>query len=653
MNWTILGIDPTKDKKVITAAYREKLSHTNPEDKPEEFKALRAAYEDALVLADQEEEPPVRDESPVGLWMERIRALYDDFVRRIRPECWAELLAEDICVALDTRSLAEEALLRFLTQDFYIPQSVWQILDKTFSWMERREELYESCSGDFVDYVVMNGIRYPENLPYELFVPGKNGKDCDEYRRLYYRACQTSAEETAPLLEQMAALSESHPYGELLVCHRIIENGETEKGRENLRMLAEAYPQDARLQLEWAAQCMNLADWTEGETYTRRALGLRPNSVQAKQMLANCLANQKRYEDAKELMFQLMDAAGGDQKRIQELRNIMQGWNEELIQAWEIQLQTEPQNMEIRVKLAWCYLQNDRYDDALRLCRSVDPNYKDPYEYYNLYAKVTYALGEYADALMHLERLEELLRTMEQDGSEKTAARISSLPEKLQVQGSCLISMGRSEEAIQKYEQALKMAPKDPEVLTHMGRLLCSIGDYDRATGIFETLTDILPEAYHGFFLLSRALFELGRDRDAFEAINRALEREGGDLGVYLLKMRILLRNGAWEAVRSTLDFLYQHGVTDEINTLWCEAQLLEQGEDNREKALELYRHIAARMENGETLDEASKLYFRLLVREAEHLDAGKSEDRARMLELAEKGLSYNADDFACLDYKA
>ena len=55
MDWFILGIEPTKDKKAITAAYRQKLRQTNPEDKPEEFKALRAAYEEALALAEKED----------------------------------------------------------------------------------------------------------------------------------------------------------------------------------------------------------------------------------------------------------------------------------------------------------------------------------------------------------------------------------------------------------------------------------------------------------------------------------------------------------------------------------------------------------------------------------------------------------------------
>lgn len=653
MNWKLLGIEPTKDKKTITAAYRAQLAHTNPEDKPEAFKELRSAYEEALALAEQESAALARDESPVGLWMERIRELYADFARRIQPECWEELLSDDVCMALDTRPLAEEALLNFLMQDFYIPQGVWQTLDRAFSWLERREELRESYRSDFIDYAVLNGIRYPANLPYELFVPGINGNDCDEYRRLYYRTGQSTPTELPPILEQMNQLSERHPYGELLNCSVLMENGKTEQALEGYRVLAESYPRDAKIQLEWAAQCMKMESWAEGESYIRRVLALRPDAAQAKQMLATCLAGQGRYAEAKKLVFRLMDDAGGDQKRISELRQIIQGWNGALIQTLEAQVETEPENMELRVKLAWCYLQNDRDGDALRLCRTIDSGYKDPYDYHNLYAKTAYAMGDYAAAFSHLQETENILKVMEPDGTDETARRIASLPEQLQMQGSCLINLDRSEEAIGKYEQALELAPDNPEVLTHMGRLLCFVGDHSRAAEIFKKLTNILPGAYHGFYLLAQTLFDLGRDREAFEAVNRALDLEGGDLGVYLLQIRILLRNGAWQGARNALDFLRQHGITDEINTVWCEAQLLEQGEGDKEQALARYRTLAARIEDGETLEEASKLYFRLLCLEAEHLDAGKKEDRAKMLELAEKGLAHNENDFPCLDYKA
>lgn len=652
LNWMILGIEPTKNKELIVSAYRKQLLNVNPEDKPEEFKELRAAYEEALKLADQDDSPIQHNNDPVKLWLDQIHSLYNDFSRRIVAENWEKLLLHDVLRTLDTRPLAEDALLNFLKENFYIPQSVWIVLNQAFLWTERKEELYESYPRDFIQYAVLNGIRYPENLPYHLFQPGISAHDCDEFRRIYYQASQSAPDEMSTLLEKLNGLSEHHPYGDLLACHLMIENGDC-KGIEGLKKLADTYPQDLKLQLEWAAQCMKLSDWSQGEAYTRRILSVFPDAVQAKSMLANCLANQGHYEEAKKLVFQLMDAAGGDQKRIYELNQLIQKWNESLILLLENQIQQSPDLIKTKLQLGWCYLQNNRPQDALQLCQTIPSEYDDPYDYHNLTAKVLYSLDDYPKAFSHLQKTVELLQAMESDGTEQTKTRIQSLPEKLQMQGSCLINMGALDEAVQKYEQAVELAPDNPEVLTHMGRLLNYIGKHERAAEIYEKLTMILPNSYHGFYLLSQTLYDLGRDRDAFESVNRALELEGGDLNVYLLKIRILLRNGAWQGARSLIHFLHQHGITDDFNTLWCEAQLFEQGENNKEKALELYRTLASRIEKGEPFQEASKLYYRLLCLEAEKLDASKSEDRAKMLELADKGLSYDENDFSCLDYKA
>ncbi|MBQ4344043.1 MAG: tetratricopeptide repeat protein [Erysipelotrichaceae bacterium] len=652
LNWMILGIEPTKNKELIVSAYRKQLLNVNPEDKPEEFKELRAAYEEALKWADLNDSPNHQNNDPVQLWLDQIHSLYNDFSRRIVPENWEKLLLHDVLTALDTRPLAEDALLNFLKENFYIPQSVWIVLNKTFLWTERKEELDEAYPKDFIQYAVLNGIRYPENLPYHLFQPGISANDCDEFRRIYYQASQSSPDEMSSLVEKLNSLSEHHPYGDLLTYHLMIENGD-QAGIAGLKKLADTYPQDLKLQLEWAAQCMKLADWSQAATYTRSILSVFPDAVQAKSMLANCLANQGHYEEAKKLVFQLMDDAGGDQKRIYELNQLIQKWNENLIQILEKQLQQSPDSIKTKLQLGWCYLQNNRSQDTLQLCQAVSPEYEDQYDYHNIIAKALYSLADYTNAFSHLKKTVEILQSMEPDGTEQTETRIQSLPEKLQMQGSCLINMGYLDEAIHKYEQALELAPENPEVLTHMGRLLNYIGKHERAIEIYEKLTAIMPDSYHGFYLLSQTLYDLGRDRDAFESVNRALELEGGDLNVYLLKIRILLRNGAWQGARSLINFLHQHGITDDFNTLWCEAQLFEQGENNKEKALELYRMLASRIEKGEPFQEASKLYFRLLCLEAEKLDANKSEDRAKMLELAEKGLSYDENDFSCLDYKA
>ncbi|NVK75000.1 MAG: molecular chaperone DnaJ, partial [Oceanospirillaceae bacterium] len=44
-HWQVLGIEPTKDKRVIKLAYTELLKKNSPTEFPEEFKNLRKAFE--------------------------------------------------------------------------------------------------------------------------------------------------------------------------------------------------------------------------------------------------------------------------------------------------------------------------------------------------------------------------------------------------------------------------------------------------------------------------------------------------------------------------------------------------------------------------------------------------------------------------------
>ena len=43
-NWTILGLEPTKDVSVIKRAYAQKALDCHPEEDPEGFLELRKAY---------------------------------------------------------------------------------------------------------------------------------------------------------------------------------------------------------------------------------------------------------------------------------------------------------------------------------------------------------------------------------------------------------------------------------------------------------------------------------------------------------------------------------------------------------------------------------------------------------------------------------
>ena len=653
MDWSILGLDPTKDKKAITAAYRARLKQTNPEDKPEEFKALRAAYEEAIRLADQADQPEERDESPLGLWKERLNALYADFAARLQPENWKALLSDDVCIGLDSRPQAEEALLQFLLEKYFLPRNVWQVIDEAFAFSQRVDELCEQYPREFVENAIVNGVQLDPALPYDLFEPGVNGADCDTYRRLYHQTGQSPLEELGSILDRMEALSETHPYGRALRCRWQMDQGLREEAVAGFRSLARAYPDDEVLNLDWAAVCMESGDLEEAEATARHLLAANSDHIHAKRIVADCLAAKGRLDDAKELAFEIMHTAGDDPMIMDQCARQVRQWNETLITQRQAAMETDPSDWDNAIELAWCYTQNERLEDAMEIAEKIDPDCPDQFAYHNLMGKLYHNLKRCAEALPHLEAAEKLIRRMTPDGTDKTAKRMARLPEMIQVQGNCLMQMGQEDQARVKFEQALALAPEDPKILTIMGQILFASGDYEGTVGIQEQLLRVSPGSWFANVILSLALQKLHRDREAFDAVNRAMSVQGGDLSLYVIKMQILLRNGVFDEVRATLDFLRDNGAPADLSTDWIKAQLTELEEKNEKKAFQQYQALARRVESGEDFMDAASLYYRMAVLMGKQMDEDRKEDREILLTVLEKGLNQDKFHEDCLGYKA
>lgn len=653
MDWFVLGIEPTKDKKTITAAYRQKLRQTNPEDKPEEFKALRAAYEEALELADKVDSEAVLDKSPVGLWTEEIIKLYDNYTSRINPDCWRQLMATDVCIGLDTRSAAEEALLKFLMERYYLPKAVWQVLDDTFEFSRRAEELYEIWPRDFIDHAILAGLRLDPALDYELFVPGINGSDCDSYRRLYQQANQTPLKEVAPILEQIDLLSERHPYGEALRYRFYIETGREQEGKDGFCRLASEYPDNAMLAIAWAEICLDEGNVEEAERISSHILEIEQNHIGAKIIYAKCLAEKKQYHDAKDFLYEIMHANGDNPLLSEQMIELMRSWNEQLILQREAQYAEDPSDMDNAIELAWCYGQNDRIEDAFTLALKIDPNYVDGFAYHNLMGKLYHNSEKFAEALIHFQKVENIIRNLKDDGTEETRKRIARLPEMLQVHANCLMKLGRTDEAKIKLEQALSEAPGDPEVLSLMGKILFSSGDYTYAVEIFQRLLRLSPDAWVAELLMAISLYRLHRDREAFDAVNRAMAIQSNDLSLYILKMQILIRNQIFEDVHEILNFLKETGAPEDVSTDFIRAELMELEKRDVKGALAQYRALRKRVESGEDMLFSAELYYHLAVLTGNQIDVTKEVNLQNVLEIVDKGLFYNEQDTDLLAYKA
>lgn len=653
MDWLILGIEPTKDKKTITAAYRAKLRQTNPEDKPEEFKALRAAFEEAMTLAEKEDLEPVRDESPLGLWMESIAKLYEDYASRINPDCWKQLMDSDICIGLDTRAAAEESLLKFLLENYHLPKCVWQVLDQTFAFSHRAEELYEAWPRDFIDHAVLAGLRLDPALDYGLFVPGISGTDCDAYRRLYFQANQKPLEEVGPILEQMDALSEGHPYGDALRYRFYMETGRVLDGKDGFRSLAAAYPDNALLCIAWADICLEDGNIEEAERVSSHILEIEPKHIGAKLVYAKCLAARNQYHEAKEFAYEIMHSSTDNPILIEQMTELMKDWNEQLILEREARYAEHPGDTDNAIELAWCYAQNERNEDAVALAHKIDPTYEDRFAYHNLMGKLYHNTEKFAEALEHLQTVEDILRNLKDDGTAETRKRRARLPEMLQIQGNCLMKLGRTKEAKAKFEEALTEAPEDTDVLTIMGKILFASGDYAYAAEIFQRLLRVSPGAWVAELLMAMCLYREHRDREAFDAVNRAMAIQSNDLSLYILKMQILIRNEIFEDVHEILNFLKESGAPEVIAIDFIRAELTELEKKDQKAALEQYRTLRKRVEAGEDLIWSPELYYHLAVLTGNQLDLGLDGNRLEVLELIDKGLTFNEQDTELLVYKA
>ncbi|WP_026517866.1 hypothetical protein [Butyrivibrio sp. MC2021] len=317
IEWGVLGIEPTKDKDVITKAYRSELKKTNPEDDPEGFKRLRAAYEQAQKFA-QESDDSSGEKTPLDQWRAQLEDIYNDFTKRKDPKCWRKLFDEPIVTNLDTRPQAQECLFTFLMDSFNLSKEVWNLIGDEFDVIARKEELYNEWHKDFIDFVIIGGMQGEEGLPLELFTPGTDGFKCDRYRELFYRAVKREREnkqqEALALLDEIEELPEKHPYGEALKARLTVSsNGDS---MDTLLALYKKMPEDAYIIQNFYRGLLTLERFEECEKYCREAIEKSPDQVDLYLFLVDALMGQGKKRDTTEVFRKAMRVKMANSERI-------------------------------------------------------------------------------------------------------------------------------------------------------------------------------------------------------------------------------------------------------------------------------------------------------------------------------------------------
>jgi tetratricopeptide (TPR) repeat protein len=205
--WDILEIDPTDNISIVKKAYAKKLKLHHPEDDPEGYQKLREAYDSALKylknnknkqtiissnkkinevpeiifkeddlindkqvlpnfnILEEHNEKPLGFEEIVEEFIDKAKALYDDFLSRINLENWITLLNSEAMWYMGDKKLLSNKMIEFLIENHYFPGNIWKIFENNFNWLEEIDYLYDKYDVSFINYLVKqindnNGLRY-------------------------------------------------------------------------------------------------------------------------------------------------------------------------------------------------------------------------------------------------------------------------------------------------------------------------------------------------------------------------------------------------------------------------------------------------------------------------------------------------------------
>ena len=647
--WQILGIDQTKDEKQITQAYREKLSETNPEDKPEEFKLLRSAYEEALSYARMTDEISHADDE-INEWLKDLQDLYDDFAKRKDVDRWEELLSREVCQSISGHMRIENELLVFLMDQYFIGHNVWLCMDRHFSFLDRREELYEKYPREFIDRVVINGILYPDILPMMLFDPGTDGDECHKYLDAYLAI--RMEESGKDVVEQLCALKESHPYGDALVCCWKIRF-EDPSYIDELKKIVEAYPEDLNLAMMLAREYFNAGDLEKAQDICQQQLVRYRDDLSLKDLCAEVLGAAGKYSEAVKQINEMMRLAKGDNRLLNSLDERRKKINESLILQQEAQLKERPDDQQLKIDLCWSYIENGKDEEGIALFETIDSEKADQFNYYNLMSSMAYSSKDYEKGIGALKKLIEVIDSLDDDSEEN----ITRKKRKGEMYGRIAYFAhltGDDEATDRAYEKALEFSANKADVLTSMTQMSLMKDDYEKAKENALRLNKENPGSAYSMALLAYAHFYLHEDQEAFDVISRAIDADGRDLSFYILKIRILIRNNAFDAAQEIIDYLDSCGLSEDVSVLYVKGLMAERKENDKEKAKGFYRRSVEQIEGIEGGYEfTDDLYYRLLCLEGEILNGNEAADRETMMKLAEKGLAARPSNKDLLEYKA
>lgn len=645
--WTYLGIEKTKDVDSINEAYHKKLPLVNPEDKPEEFKALRSEYEEALKYAKEQEEPE-KDESeltPVERWKVKLDELYTHIADRCDASKWNELLSDPVFDSLDSRADALEELLVYLMDHWRLPREIWQLLNDAFDLRERREELIEKFPSEFIDNAVIGGIENESSVPYDMFIPQNTG-DIDPFFQLYFKArdeiLSNDLDNAKATLDDLDATGIIHPFGELLHIRYDFMRAEgtaaPDDVTERAKSLYEKYPDNTEISGFYADMLSTRGENEAAIEIYDKILSAEPNNNNMRYHKAQSLMELGEYKEAKELFIELNEAIPYNIS----IRNGMNEANKKVIEQYAVKLEENHDDFEVRYEYAWSLFLNNEEKKAQEVMDIPAPeDISERCDYENIHTKLCQSLGDYEGCLRHAKSWREYVDKLPEGQTDKEKRRKNKLGDIALMECIALYDLKRYDEALKKSDEALAADPDEYRVYQERYLIFTALHNYDEAVKVCEHMVKMKP-SYVSYHMLGRAHYLRGNMQEAFDSFGQAIEYEK-DAGSYIYRARILLAYDEYDDAKEIIDLLREN----EINTdgvKYCESLILAAKEDKTDEAKAIWQEIIDRHEKGESDCEMLwEVYSNMVYYMIQH-DADPNE----IVAMADRGLEIR-DDYSLL----